>query len=145
MPGTWFASAPGQALLDSEWPHLRGLLGERPGQPWLWLGPVARTIDGQAGPGLPLRPVASGWTGPVRCSLPLPLANESVVALMHQHPALPGAGVAAEAGGNAEAGATGQRFVLSVEQDNPRARAFYESLDLRVVAETDGDFVMALR
>lgn len=90
-PGAWFASTPGQALLDSEWPHLRSLLGERPGQPWLWLGPAAGAVDGLPGPGLPLRPVAGGWAGPVRCALPLPLANESVAAIVLQHPVLRGA------------------------------------------------------
>jgi SAM-dependent methyltransferase len=87
-PDAWFASAPGQALLDSEWPHLRALLGDRPGQPWLWLGPAAALQEGLAGPGLPLRPVADGWAGAVRCALPLPLANESVAAVVLQHPAL---------------------------------------------------------
>ena len=90
----WFCSAPGQALLDSEWPHLRALLGERPGQPWLWLGPAAGAAEGLPGPGLPLRPVAGGWAGPVRCALPLPLANESVAAIVLQHPVLPGPGTA---------------------------------------------------
>jgi ribosomal protein S18 acetylase RimI-like enzyme len=45
----------------------------------------------------------------------------------------------------AEAEASGRRFVLSVERDNPRARAFYESHDLHVVDETEGDYVMARR
>ena len=45
----------------------------------------------------------------------------------------------------AEAEGTGRRFVLSVEKDNPRARAFYESYDLRVVEETESDHVMARR
>ena len=43
----------------------------------------------------------------------------------------------------AEAEATGRRLVLSVERDNPRARAFYESHDLRVVGETERELVMA--
>ncbi len=97
---SWFDSVPGQALLDSEWPHLRGLLGERPGQPWLWLGPAACAgAEGLAGPGLPLRPCPSGWThgwtGGVRCALPLPLANESVAAIVLQHPELSGPDTAA--------------------------------------------------
>ena len=91
----WFDSAPGQALLESERPHLRSLLGERPGQPWLWLGPGACASQDLAGPGLPLRPVGGGWAGPVRCTLPLPLANESVAAIVLQHPALPGPETAA--------------------------------------------------
>ena len=91
----WFASAPGQALLDSEWPHLCALLGERPGQPWLWLGPAAAGADELPGPGLPLRPVPGGWIGPVRCALPLPLANESIAGIVLQHPALSGPRLAA--------------------------------------------------
>ena len=86
----WFASAPGRALLDSEWPHLRARLAERPGQPWLWLGPVAAACAELAGPGIPLRRAGDAWLGPVRCALPLPLANESVAAIVLQHPALPG-------------------------------------------------------
>ena len=43
----------------------------------------------------------------------------------------------------AEAEATGRRFTLSVERDNPRARAFYESHDLRVVEEIESGLVMA--
>ncbi|MEO6511295.1 MAG: GNAT family N-acetyltransferase [Nocardioides sp.] len=39
----------------------------------------------------------------------------------------------------AEAAATGRTFGLSVEQDNPRARALYERLGLVVVGETSGD------
>jgi SAM-dependent methyltransferase len=94
-PDAWFGSAPGRALFDSEWMHLRGLLGERPGQPWLWLGPAATAAEGLPGPGIPLRPVEGGWAGPVRCALPLPLANESVAAIVLQHPALSGADAAA--------------------------------------------------
>jgi ribosomal protein S18 acetylase RimI-like enzyme len=44
-----------------------------------------------------------------------------------------------------EAEASGRRFVVSVEGDNPRARAFYESHDLHVVEETGSDFVMVRR
>ncbi|MGN6112667.1 MAG: hypothetical protein ACTHOC_06635, partial [Luteimonas sp.] len=91
VPDPWFASVPGQALLDSEWPHLRAVLGDRPGQPWLWLGPAAGASDGRSGPGLPLRPAAGGWIGAVRCGLPLPLANESIAAIVLQHPVLPAA------------------------------------------------------
>lgn len=94
-PAPWFASAPGQALLDSEWPHVRALLAERPGQPWLWLGPAAGLAEGLAGPGLALQPVGGGWVGAVRCALPLPLANESVAAIVLQHPALAGPDIAA--------------------------------------------------
>lgn len=85
-PGAWFASAPGQALLESEWPHVRAALAERPGQAWLWLGPAAGPVDGLPATGLPLHPDGAAWTGPVRCALPLPLPSESVAAIVLQHP-----------------------------------------------------------
>ena len=95
-PAAWFSTAAGQALLDSEWPHLRGVLAERPGQPWLWLGPAAAAAEGLPAPGMPLRPADGGWAGPLRCALPLPLANDSVAAIVLQHPALPGPEVGVE-------------------------------------------------
>jgi len=91
----WFASAAGRALLDSEWPQVRAFLAERPGQPWLWLGPAAGSGDGLPVPGVALRPAADGWSGSLRCGLPLPLANESVAAIVLQHPALAPADAAA--------------------------------------------------
>jgi len=81
----WAATAAGLALLDSERDSIRAVLAERPGQPWLWLGPVAAAGDDVPGCGLRLAACGRGWRGPVRCALPLPLANESVAAVVLQH------------------------------------------------------------
>ena len=80
----WFASDAGRALLQSEQDSVCAVLGERPGQPWLWLAPAG---DDAAVPGrgLRLRPDQDGWSGSVRCGLPLPLANESVAVVILQH------------------------------------------------------------
>jgi SAM-dependent methyltransferase len=80
----WFASAPGRAVLDSEADCIRAALAERPGQPWLWLAPAPPPGD-IAGHGLPLQARGDGWSGAIRCSLPLPLANESVASVVLQH------------------------------------------------------------
>jgi len=82
----WFASAPGQALLDSEVESICGVLAERPGQPWLWLSPALQPA-GAADRGLRLQASGDGWQGPIRCALPLPLANESVATVVVQHTA----------------------------------------------------------
>jgi ribosomal protein S18 acetylase RimI-like enzyme len=42
----------------------------------------------------------------------------------------------------AEAASSGRGFGLSVEQDNPRARALYERLGLVVVGEDGDELVM---
>ena len=89
-PSDWFASAPGQALLDSEAESVRAALGERPGQPWLWLGPGPADEARPEGRGLRLEVSADGWQGPVRCALPLPLANESMATIVVQHAAASG-------------------------------------------------------
>ena len=90
----WFASAPGQALLDSEGDSIRDVLAERPGQPWLWLSPTLGQGD-VAGRGLRLRASAEAWEGPIRCGLPLPLPSESVATVVVQHTAHAGDGAAA--------------------------------------------------
>ena len=80
----WFASPAGQALLDSELDSVRAALGERPGQPWLWLSPAPPDAD-VPGCGLRLGPEGEAWGGSVRCTLPWPLANESVAVVVLQH------------------------------------------------------------
>lgn len=85
----WFASAPGQAVLDSEAQSICEALAERPGQPWLWLSPAVQPGDA-TGRGLRLQASAEGWQGPIRCALPLPLANESVATVVIQHTARAG-------------------------------------------------------
>jgi SAM-dependent methyltransferase len=86
----WFATVPGQALLASEQDSIRAALAARPGQPWLWLSPAHDSDEGLPGQGLRLQATAAGWTGPVRCALPLPLANESVATVVVQHAACRG-------------------------------------------------------
>lgn len=89
----WFRGAPGLAVLDSEAASVRAALGERPGQPWLWLAPLCRD-PAPGGHGLCLQPHAGGWRGHVRCGLPLPLANESVATIVLQHVARAGGAAA---------------------------------------------------
>lgn len=80
----WFEAAPGRALLESEAASVLAAIGERPGQPWLWLSP--RPCGEPPAPrGLCLHPLGDGWQGGVRCALPLPLANESVATVVLQH------------------------------------------------------------
>lgn len=88
----WAASAAGLALLQGEQESVRAALGERPGQPWLWLGPASADAGVEVqGHGLRLQPDRSGWIGSVRCALPLPLANESIAAVVLQHVEVGGA------------------------------------------------------
>ena len=80
----WFASPAGQALLDSETVIVDRALGDRPGQPWLWLAPVpAATLP--EGRGLHLVRAAHGWRGAVDCDVPLPLPSEAFGTVLVQH------------------------------------------------------------
>ena len=81
----WFATTAGQVLLRSELASVHAALGERPGQPWLWLAPSAPDRDAPPGQGLRLQAVPGGWAGSVRCTQALPLANESVACVVLQH------------------------------------------------------------
>ncbi len=88
----WFGSEAGLALLDSERPAIRRALAERPGQSWLWLAPVAQ-VNEIEGRGLCLARARGAWAGSVNCSLPWPLANESIGVVVLQHvlrPSTPG-------------------------------------------------------
>ena len=89
LHGNWFTSAPGQALLHSEAESIRTTLSERPGQAWLWLSPALQQGD-WPGRGLQLEEARDAWQGPIRCALPLPLANESVATVVVQHIGGPG-------------------------------------------------------
>lgn len=83
----WFGTSTGQALLLSEVDAAVGLLERGHGLSWLWLAP--RLPDppqrGIAGRGLRLVPATGGWSGDVRCGLPLPLASESIGVVVLQH------------------------------------------------------------
>ena len=76
-------------MLDSEAGSIRRALAERQGHSWLWLAPVVQVVD-SVGRGLQLQVVDDGWDGPLRCALPLPLANESVATVVIQHSAAVG-------------------------------------------------------
>lgn len=80
----WFASAAGQALLASESGALREALGERPGQPWLWLAPVAQAAEAP-GRGIRLSVDGETWGGDLRCGSPLPFCSESLGTVVLQH------------------------------------------------------------
>ena len=86
----WFRSEAGRAVLGNEEDAVLQALGDRPGLPWLWFGPVPRPVPEGAGRGLYLSPDADGgWTGPVSCGLPLPLPSEAFGAVILQHVARP--------------------------------------------------------
>ena len=82
----WFGSAAGQAILDSEADVLLAGLSERRGLPWLWLAPRDGREPARAeGRGLRLVAEKDRWIGDVRCTIPFPLASESIGAIVLQH------------------------------------------------------------
>ncbi len=81
----WFASAAGQTLLHSELPALHAALAARPGLPWLVFSTAPRPAAIDLPHGLWLRPGDAGWRGDVACGPELPLARESVGAVVLQH------------------------------------------------------------
>jgi len=85
VAAAWFGTPPGRALLASEAAAVREALGERPGQPWLWLS--ATPQPGEAAPGRGFRLAVGGdaWAGDLRCGLPLPFCSESFATVVLQH------------------------------------------------------------
>lgn len=85
----WFLLPAGQAVLDSEHTVVADALAAHPvvGLPWLWLAPTPRVspVEAPEGRGLRLGPDRDHWQGGVRCRLPLPLASESLGAVVLQH------------------------------------------------------------
>ncbi|AWH16687.1 hypothetical protein C1922_04830 [Stenotrophomonas sp. ZAC14D2_NAIMI4_7] len=83
----WFDSEPAQPLRVLERQLLLPQLAALPVQPWLWIAPSPAWLqDAQsAGRGLRLYRTGQGYAGDTRCALPLPLANESVNAIVLQH------------------------------------------------------------
>jgi SAM-dependent methyltransferase len=79
----WFASAAGQAVLQSESQVVQQAVAERPGQPWLLL--AAAIPPPMGGQGLGLHLAGPGFDGAVRCALPLPIASEAVGTVVLQH------------------------------------------------------------
>lgn len=86
MPNPWFLGPAGHVLLDSERTVVDDALAAHPvvGLPWLWLSPVAQAQDPVRN-GLQLVCTGEGFEGRVRCRLPLPIASESLGAIVIQH------------------------------------------------------------
>jgi SAM-dependent methyltransferase len=82
----WFLLPAGQAVLDSEHVVVADALAAHPvvGLPWLWLAPTL-TAEFPQGRGLRLSVSGQGWEGAIRCRLPMPLASESLGAVVLQH------------------------------------------------------------
>jgi SAM-dependent methyltransferase len=82
----WFLQPAGLAVLDSEQTVVADALAAHPvvGLPWLWCAP-ALSEQMPEGRGLRLSPRNDGWQGAVRCRLPLPMASESLGAVVLQH------------------------------------------------------------
>lgn len=81
----WFDTAPGRALLESEHAAALHELEVQPALPWLWIAPVAQDASGVPGRGLCLHATPLGLNGAIRCSLPLPLPNETFGCIVLQH------------------------------------------------------------
>lgn len=87
---SWFDTSAGLPLLRAEQPVIGAALIARPALlPWLWIGATAAaTLPDPAV--LPPRSVVLGrsgaeFAGSLRCSLPLPLPNESIGNVILQH------------------------------------------------------------
>lgn len=83
----WFDGPAGKGMLDAEAGAVDRVLAGCPALPWLWIGaPAAALPVGlAAGRGLVLHRRDQGLDGPIRCRLPLPLASESMGAVLLQH------------------------------------------------------------
>ncbi len=80
----WFGTAAGQALALSEETVVEQALGERPGQPWLWLAPAASATGG-GGRGLRLSRSGGRWRGTIVCAAPFPLPGDCFATVVMQH------------------------------------------------------------
>lgn len=69
----------------SELPSLHAAINARPGLPWLVFSALPRPGAIDQPHGLWLREGASGWGGDIACGTALPLASESVGAIVAQH------------------------------------------------------------
>lgn len=84
-PKGWFATEYAQAIAMSELPSLQAAISARPGLPWLAFSDLPRATSIVQPHGVWLRPGARGWVGDVACADVLPLASESVGAIIVQH------------------------------------------------------------
>lgn len=84
--GTWFSGPAGQALLASEAGCVGEALRQRSGPAGLWLGPQPAVPAGDGAlAAVRLHWQDAGFSGDVRCGLPLPLASESFGVVLLQH------------------------------------------------------------
>lgn len=110
----WFLRPAGRAILESEQALIEeALRTTHAALPWLWIGPAqapdaagdtsalpvlaqsaaetaaampsAAMPSAAIGRGLRLSLSTDGWSGPIRCRLPLPIATESLGAVVLQH------------------------------------------------------------
>lgn len=81
----WFATRHGLAVAMSELPSLHAAVSARPGLPWLAFSALPRPSAIDQPHGLWLGEDDEGWLGDVACGSALPLASESVGAIIIQH------------------------------------------------------------
>jgi len=85
-----FSGRAAQWLLSEERRWLATQLAARPARPWLWLAPSSPSPpEWPAGSarGVRLQEQGRGYSGTVRCGLPLPLSSECLGDIVLQHPA----------------------------------------------------------
>ncbi|MGY0504041.1 hypothetical protein [Luteimonas sp. e5] len=85
MSGSWFSDEAGSAVLESEAQAVMQALGARPGLPWLVFATLPRPAYVNLPHGLWLHPHGARWRGGLECGMALPLASESVGAVLLQH------------------------------------------------------------
>ncbi|WP_222565016.1 methyltransferase domain-containing protein [Novilysobacter antarcticus] len=80
----WFHGPAGNAILASEEAAVGRVMAMCPALPWLWIG-AAAAVAPQAPRGIRLHRGRDGFSGDLRCGLPLPLASECFGAIFLQH------------------------------------------------------------
>src|SRR5262245_15799938 len=82
----WFGTEAGQGVLAVEAAAMARVLETAPPLPWAWFGlPAAAPPELPGRRGVVLRRQGIAFDGTVRCQLPLPLASESLGAVLLQH------------------------------------------------------------
>lgn len=81
----WFSSEAGQGVLAVEVAAMARVIETAPPLPWAWFGLPAAAAPESGRRGLLLRRQGTSFDGTLRCQLPLPLASESLGAVLLQH------------------------------------------------------------